>query len=311
MPCYKPLNAARFKTNKSKIWFIKSGSPIPTNAEYLRLPCGQCTGCRLDRSRHWATRCMHEARQHDQKSFITLTYRDEELPMGGTLILSHWQNFMKRLRKHVKKYHGQTLKFYHAGEYGEQFKRPHYHAIIFGWAPVDAELLQMSGDNPIYRSATLESIWGHGFASFGDVTWASAAYVARYCLKKINGPKAEQIDPVTGLRPYDRIDPRTGDICEVLPEYSTQSNGIGKSFVQKYLSDVYPHDEVIVNGHPTRPPRYYDSLYERDNPDSMEEIKERRLSVMEDYLYDNTRSRLQDKETVKLAAIKTLTRKLE
>jgi len=54
--------------------------PAPPNYKDFPLPCGKCTGCKLERSRQWAVRLMHEAQLHERTSFITLTYRDEDLP---------------------------------------------------------------------------------------------------------------------------------------------------------------------------------------------------------------------------------------
>ncbi|MEO5355656.1 MAG: hypothetical protein H7835_21005, partial [Magnetococcus sp. XQGC-1] len=89
---------------------------------------GQCVGCRLERSRQWAIRVMHEASQHEHNCFITLTYNDDNLPANGSLNYRHFQNFMKRLRKYYVEF---TVRFYMCGEYGENFARPHYHACIF------------------------------------------------------------------------------------------------------------------------------------------------------------------------------------
>lgn len=274
------------------------------------MPCGQCIGCRLDRSRHWAIRCMHEAKMHDQNSFITLTYEEDNLPQYGSLKLKHWQDFMKRLRKRAAKLGMHRLKFMHCGEYGEQFKRPHYHALIFGFDVPDRKVWKVSDSSIVYSSAFLDDVWGHGFTSVGDVTYESAAYVARYTMKKVNGALARKVDPETGLAPYERICPYTLQINEVDPEYSTQSRnpGIGKSYLEKFGSDVYPWDEVIVNGFPQRPPRFYDNQYELDNPESMEEIRQERVAKMEKYASDNTRARLATKEKVKKAQVNLLKR---
>lgn len=90
MPCYHPIDA----------WHSAKGvSFVPTiDAKDIRLPCGRCIGCRLERSRQWALRLTHEKRFHAESAFITLTYDENHLPEGGSLDLKHFQNFMKRLR---------------------------------------------------------------------------------------------------------------------------------------------------------------------------------------------------------------------
>ena len=286
---------------------------MPAKAEPLRLPCGQCIGCRLDRSRHWATRCMHEARMHDQNSFITLTYDEDHLPLDGSLVLPHWQNFMKKLRHVAAEFTDQKLKFFHCGEYGEQFKRPHYHALIFGFDFADRRLWKVSNDITVYTSAALDALWGQGFCTVGDVTWESAAYCARYTLKKVNGPLEKKPSKKTGLLPYERIHRFTGEVIEVEKEYCTMSRrpGLGAKFYADFGADIYPHDECIVNGQKTRPPRYYDNLYERDDPVDMERIREERIRVMQAFMPDNTRARLSDKRKVKEAQTSQLIREVE
>ena len=129
MPCYRPIKGYRSRrlnaeTGKRPVVFN------PRDGFYdqpVDLPCGQCIGCRLERSRQWAIRCVHEASLHERNCFITLTYRDECLPTNGSLDLDAFQKFMKRLRRRF----GEGVRFFHCGEYGENFGRPHYHAILF------------------------------------------------------------------------------------------------------------------------------------------------------------------------------------
>src|SRR4051794_29862641 len=100
MPCFRPLKGYRARvtnpdTGKRSIVFNarKGFNDLPVD-----LPCGQCIGCRLERSRQWAIRCSHEAKLHEENCFITLTYAPEHLPPGGTLVVKDFQDFMKRLR---------------------------------------------------------------------------------------------------------------------------------------------------------------------------------------------------------------------
>jgi len=215
----------------------------------MTVSCGQCIGCRLERSRQWAVRCMHEASQHSENSFLTLTYRDLSLPEGGTLVKRDFQNFMKRLRK---KYSGRKVRFFHCGEYGDSLGRPHYHALLFGLDFEDKLLHKKSnsGDD-IFTSKILDSVWQLGHAYIGSVTFESAAYVARYCLKKRTGHSADEH--------YEFIDPDTGEVFNRQPEYITMSlkPGIGAGWFDNFKSDVFPNDEVIVNGLKVKPPRYY------------------------------------------------------
>ena len=63
------------------------------------IPCGQSIGCRLERCRQWAVRCMHEASLYSSNCFLTLTYRPEDLPECASLVPDDLTKFIKRLRK--------------------------------------------------------------------------------------------------------------------------------------------------------------------------------------------------------------------
>ncbi len=125
MPCYHPLSA--FQCADGSIVFHERR--WYNTVKTLSLPCGQCIGCRLERSRQWAMRCMHEAQLHENNCFITLTYDNTHLPSDGSLHYKDFQLFIKRLRK---KFGNTRIRYYMAGEYGENFGRPHFHACIFG-----------------------------------------------------------------------------------------------------------------------------------------------------------------------------------
>jgi len=245
---------------------------------------------------------------HQQNCFITLTYNDENIPLDGSLIKSDFKNFIRRLRKYAKC----KIRYYHAGEYGEQNKRPHYHAILFGYNFPDWEhILNTPDGEPIYTSNILEKIWKKGFVNIGECTFESAGYVARYCMKKLNGPLKHQINEKTGLKPYERFHSFTGEISEVLPEYSTMSRrpGIGKPWFSRYTRDVFPKDYLHVKGVRMPPPKIYYQYLKEIDPDMYDYIKaDRTLKAYESD--ENTRSRLSARETVKKAQFKQLKRSL-
>ncbi len=265
MTCYTPLNGYRSRTpNPSG----RRGVVFSTNDGFIDLPveipCGQCTGCRLERSRQWAMRCMHEAQLHDDNCFITLTYDEEHLPKNSSLDKKAFPKFMKRLRK---KYPHERIRYYHAGEYGDQFGRPHYHSCIFGFDFPDKNHWTTRKNIPVYHSDILEKLWPFGQSEIGSVTFESAAYVARYIMKKILG------DETAKQKRY-----QTGTETEQQPEYSTMSRrpGIGKQWYDNFKCEVYAADSVIVRGKEMKPPTYYDGLYELQEPEMMEKIKRAR-----------------------------------
>jgi hypothetical protein len=286
MPCFHPLRA--FKTSRGDVVFNDVASD--RIVEELSLPCGRCIGCRLERSRQWATRIMHEASMHDDNCFITLTYDDDHIPVDRSLNHKHFQDFLKRYRKQV---YPDLIRYFMAGEYGDKLQRPHYHACIFGHCFDDLRLHSKSeSGSDVFTSEFLKALWPFGYSSVGELTFQSAAYVARYVLKKVTGTPAD--------RHYELLDPVTGEIVKRVPEYCRMSlkPGIGAKWLGKFMTDVYPHDHVISKGRPTKPPRYYDKLLDRVNPDLLESIKASRVEKARERADDHTADRLRVKETL-------------
>lgn len=261
-----------------KINGIKTG-------ELQTVACGQCMGCRIERSRQWAVRITHEVKCHEDNCFLTLTYNDENLPKNGTLVKEHMQLFFKRLRKSIEPV---KVRYYQCGEYGSRTQRPHYHCILFGYDFSDKKYLKKSGDYSLYTSERLDALWTYGHCLIGEVTFDSARYVAGYCVDKLTGD--------LGLEAYQA----TGRI----PPFSTMSRrpGIGALWLEKFASDVYPADEVISNGHAAMPPAFYDKWLEKNKPALFREIKENRISAAESKTIEDQRFR--DREEI-------LKRKLE
>lgn len=209
---------------------------------------------------------MHEAKCHEHNSFLTLTYADCNLPANGSLHYPDFQAFMKRARSALG-----PLRFYMCGEYGEKFSRPHYHVCLFGNDfQSDRKVWKRSRDNVLYRSDALDGLWRLGQCLIGNLTFESAAYVARYVMKKVGGEQAKEH--------YRRIDEDTGEVFHVEPEFCHMSlkPGIGASFAERFASDIYPHDYVVINGNKSKPPRYYDKRLKKRDPGAFEELKAQR-----------------------------------
>lgn len=223
------------------------------------VPCGNCLGCDLERSRQWAVRCMHEASLHEENAFVTLTYDDEHLPMAGSLDERAFPLFMKRLRKHISP---RKVRYFYCGEYGEQMSRPHYHCILFGWWPSDSVHCGFRGDHRVYRSASLAKLWDAGFHEIGSVSFDSAAYVARYVTKKIRGVAAESH--------YAAVDGETGEVFWRVPEFAQMSRrpGIGAGWFGKFEDELEPDGTVVVEGQEVPMPRYYRKLMKDVSPEA-------------------------------------------
>jgi len=234
----------------------------------INIRCGQCYGCQLDKSREWALRCSHEAQMHEENSFITLSYSDEHIPRtkNGTPTLrpKDFTLFMKKLRKRQPG----KIKYLMVGEYGELKSRPHFHSLCFNCSFPDRTYWRTSGEYPIYRSEKLEKLWEFGNSEIGSVTFESAGYVARYQIK-------ENTTPAGAVKEYMRM---------------SRNPAIGKTWLDKYEKDVYPRDEVATyHGPAYKPPRYYDKLYERKNPESFARIRTTRNARLTDEMRSGAR----------------------
>lgn len=264
MSCATPLRAWRTRDGGVQVIGKGSSGPVDGISQFL-LPCGKCIMCRLRYSHEWAVRCMHENQMHEVSSFVTLTYRDEDLPLQGQLVHRHFQLFMKRLRF----LHGSPIRYYMCGEYGDASWRPHYHAVLFGVFFNDREYWKMGdGGFPVYASKYLSEVWSHGDCYVGDVTYESAAYVARYVTKKVTGDLADSH--------YERVDPWTGEIFKLEPEYCRMSlkPGIGATWFDKYQAEILARTSVRVNNSDMGIPRAYKRMLELQDPEKFASLQD-------------------------------------
>lgn len=236
---------------------------------------------------------------HEDNVFVTLTYDDAHLPHHGVLDKSDFQKFMKRLRRFFS---ARRISFFHCGEYGEENGRPHFHAILFNVGFDDRVRHSVNGrGEQLYESATLSRLWPFGMAVFGDVTFESAAYCARYCVKKVTGDSA--------LSHYQRIDLVTGEVYQLPPEYATMSlkPGIGLRWFERYEDEIEDGDSVVMRGVEMLPPRYYDK---KRNKSVFKRVKRKRLFGMYRKKDNLTPARLSVQERVKRAQLGFLKRSL-
>lgn len=253
-------------------------------------------------------RCVHESKLHAQCCFITLTYNDDYVPVNTdngalTLVKKHFQDFMKRFRRHIEPL---KIRFYACGEYGDTTGRPHYHAIIFGYDFPDKQLRPRKSNSSYdtFTSETLSKLWPFGYHLIAGVNFDSCAYVARYVMKKLSGPQAEE--------KYDGLQ----------KEFVLMSRrpGIAKDFYEKFKTDFFPSDECIVydNGkvRKLKPPKYYDRLFDIECPDIMEEVKtKRKIQALKNSDIDADsgvipEERLRQKEAYARSKLKNLKRSL-
>jgi hypothetical protein len=194
--------------------------------------CGKCDDCRISRSREWAVRILHEFPNHEKRSFLTFTYDNDNLPADYGLDKREFQLFWKKMRKEVSC----KLKYFACGEYGEQYGRPHYHAICFGLGIEDQDLI--------------EEIWENGMVDAGFVSYKSARYVADYLTKKELG---------------------SAELMGREPPFQLCSQGLGKRFAFENESQILRNGFVSMNGVKMTVPRYYRKKLKICHDDSVQE----------------------------------------
>lgn len=305
MTCYSPLKGYRDYDTGGLVF--KKGSHY---TEVMEVACGQCLGCRIDRTLHWAIRIVHESALYEDgfgSTFITLTYRSKEecnesqlkaghhVPDDYSLDKTHFQKFIKRVRKHFD----QKVRYFHCGEYGEENLRPHYHAALFNCSFKDQKIHTLNREGNTYTSELMSKLWPYGFSVIGEINFTTATYIAGYIFKKVTGDQAKE--------EYLRSD-LDGVAYWVKPPYVTMSlkPGIGADFYMKYASDFYPSDEAPVPGKGVvhGVPKYYDSLLKRKYPELLEMVKAARKDFAELHKDDFTTERLESRKICAIARIK-------
>lgn len=192
-----------------------------------------------------------------ENSFVTLTYK--EAPVSDTGVPTLCPRDFVLFMKAVRRARGPGVRFFHCGEYGNEH-RPHHHALLFNCGFDDRISASRSSSGVLYGSVELARLWPHGFSSIGDVSFASASYVARYALKKIGEPEVE-----------GRKSP-----------YLTMSRrpGIGSTWYERFKSGVFPADEVVVglNG-VYQAPRFYVERFRKESVLGYEQLKAKRAAA--------------------------------
>jgi len=234
---------------------------------------------------------------HEENCFVTLTYNDSNLPSDYGLDIADWQQFARKLRKYLAKLNPpRKFRYFHCGEYGETYERPHYHACLFG-VDFNEDRVKWTEKHghTLYRSETLEKIWNLGHSLIGEVTFESAAYCARYIMKKVTGDRAES--HYSGRK----------------PEYTTMSRrpGLGSTWYDAFNKEVYNSDSVVINKKEARPPKFYDGRFEIDHPEEMIEIKQQRVKKAAKHTNNNTPERLKVREEVQRRKIQIHKRNID
>ena len=266
--CNYPLSFFRFYDGTSKLCPTGTKSISYKGVTYnnpVNVPCGKCIECRLDYSRSWAFRMICELQYHETASFITLTYDDNHVPLTDNLHMSlrkdDFQKFMKRLRKRLP---DSQLMYYACGEYGGHTFRPHYHMILFGFYPEDAEFYKVNkfGDVMV-TSEFLSDVWGNGYVVIGEVNQKTCGYVSRYCTKKQTGYSAYSTYDVLGIeRPFS---------------FSSKRPAIGRRWIDDHIDEVKDFSKITVStadgAFSIKPPKYFYDILRLHYPEIYAKIQ--------------------------------------
>lgn len=251
MSCVAPYIAQRSPTT-GEVRIVGNARVHSFRAFEFPIPCGTCVACLRERAKSHAVRCMHEREVSERACFVTLTYDEEHLPYGESLVKEHFQKFVRALRKKMRC----RIRFFGCGEYGERSGRPHYHALLFGVDfSSDRVVVSKRAGFVVYRSATLDGVWKYGRCEIGSATFASAGYIAGYVAKKMGADVLAE----------------SGREKEFL--LMSLKPAIGVPWLEANWRHVYARDSVVVDGVEVRPPRRYDLWMASRHPGRFGEVQ--------------------------------------
>ena len=303
IPRDRVLKGLEIDPNYLRHWVFEENERLEQThslRRYQLIPCRNCWACNLKYSAEWAQRIMFECSLHQHNYFITLTYDELNLPLpesatyngvtyendgtwSGTLYTKDVDKFLNTWRKRLERKGFTGLKYFYCGEYGPTGPnsetgslghRPHYHMIAMN-APLDiTEFYDFDKKNGklIWKSHELDEIWDKGFCEIGEVEFASAAYVARYCMKKLTTNKDKTYYYSQGKEPeFVRMSRRPG---------------IGSEYYEQHKEEIYETDNIpFKNFHGKtinyKPNHAWDKKFEEEFPERFEEIKQSRIEASE------------------------------
>lgn len=277
------------KNDQNAIRGLTRYGNITKTRHWMTVPCKHCWACQLNYSAEWATRIMCEAKKSDHNYFITLTYDEDHVPVLESMKLQYddhiesiendgtWKEslypgdvtaFIKALRKPFERQGITGIKYFYAGEYGENTERPHYHMILMN-CPLDINQFYSCKVDPLHKKAhwkskELEKYWDKGYIDVAELEWSCAAYVARYCTKKLSFDNKD-IYYMSGR----------------LPEFVRMSNGIGMDYYEENKNQIYQHDEMVMktvkgNTGSYKPPKAFDKKMKEQDPDFFRKLQKSR-----------------------------------
>lgn len=151
------------------------------------------------------------------------------------------QNYIKRLRKHLKTALGsyETLLFYAVGEYGPVHFRPHYHILLFTNSKEVSEVLRQCHDKS----------WKLGRSDFQLARGGASSYVASYVNSLSSAPLLYR--SCRAFRPRQRASIGFFEKGEVFEEGEDVYHAIEQKIDSVINGRVYNFNGISVNSTPS------------------------------------------------------------
>ncbi|AXH73312.1 MAG: replication initiator protein [Microviridae sp.] len=222
--------------------------PMTVNGERIHVPCNHCNFCLQNRRNEWAYRLTYELKRSQSAKFLTITYNEEHVPKYKDLPVldkSHLTLLFKTIKQKQKRllviqgkqqklsqvkknelYDKWKIKYYAVGEYGTQFERPHYHAIVYNLNPF------------ILGKLNIDALWNKGNIHYGDANEKTISYTAKYLID------AQEEEWQKKFRPKP---------------FAIMSKGLGENYIEARKEWHTKDLKFYVNkqGDKVRMPRYY------------------------------------------------------
>lgn len=319
MSCLSPLTGWRSVCGKNAngkwpvVFDIKQGyRDMP-----VTIPCGQCIGCRLDKAKDWAGRCVQESLLWDNSYFLTLTYDDQltnvadyfdedfnpktTRPSDGSLMPYHLQLFWKRLRKWVFNKAPDKSEIEEMIKRGEQpymkglGRVPEYEFLEGKKTLVNGVRYFACGEygsrtaRPHYHAIVfnldIPDLIPCGRGADGDQLYVSNILNriwshGRVIVGNVDFRSAGYVARYTTKKIYG---PSAAEFygSRVAP-FTRCSNrpGIGANWFIRYADEVARVGFVLINGHKNPVPRYYLNKMEKMNKENYLTYKNKRANIM-------------------------------
>lgn len=281
-------------TNPKVITVKDWESPIHsrrTSHKEVTVKCGKCDTCRMEKAQEWAIKLINEGKYHKKACFITLTFDNKLIKTGGhskandygahsgfvfdiKASKEYFQKFMKRLRKHFS---NKRITFFHVGEYGEKYHRPHHHVILYGINFTEDgkrhEFRNSTSNHPQYFSETLTDLWAAGICTIQDLNPKNTMYISQYTLKKFKGEEEKKFKPIMSFSNRSRMSQKwlRRNFKEVSKGYLEDADGKKYRVPKSYIRELKRPDNYNKKMYDALE-KYEDFLFEHFNKFSNKEL---------------------------------------